>query len=126
MNSFKPTDSELEILKILWKNGKATVREVHEKLSEQKDSGYTTTLKLMQIMLDKGLVDREKESKSHIYFAKYEENDVQSHLLNKFVDTVFSGSTSKLVLQALGNSQTTDEELKEIRDFLDNLKESED
>lgn len=118
----KPTQSELDILRVLWDKGFATVREVHEVLSLHKDSGYTTTLKLMQIMFEKGLVKRDDSSKTHIYKANISKESTQSQFLNKMIDTLFSGSSSQLVMQALGNSKHSKSELEEIQQLLNQLK----
>lgn len=125
-NKLKPTESELKILKILWEKGESTVREVHNTISQHKTSGYTTTLKLMQIMLEKGLVGRNKKTKSHVYFPILKEKETQKYLINKLVNSAFSGSTSKLVLQALGNTKTSAKEIEEIREFLDSLENTND
>ncbi|MHA6249484.1 BlaI/MecI/CopY family transcriptional regulator [Pontibacter sp. CAU 1760] len=117
----KPTESELEILQILWQQGPSTVRLVHEELAKTKDVGYTTTLKLMQIMSEKGMLDADKSSRSHIYRPLLEEEHTQRQLLNRFVQAAFRGSASKLVMQALGNSASSKEELDEIRNLLDKL-----
>lgn len=124
VKSTKPTEGELEILQILWNRGQATVREVHEELSQYKESGYTTTLKLMQIMFEKGTVVRDDSSKTHIYQANITRDNTQKQLLGKMVNTLFGGSTSQLVMQALGNSNTapSPEELDEIQRLLDDLK----
>lgn len=124
VKSTKPTEGELEILQILWNRGKATVREVHEELSQYKESGYTTTLKLMQIMFDKGTVIRDDSGKTHIYQANITRDNTQKQMLGKMVNTLFGGSTSQLVMQALGNSNTTPsrEELDAIQRLLDDLK----
>jgi BlaI family transcriptional regulator, penicillinase repressor len=118
----KPTESELEILKILWSKEKATVREVHELLSLHKDSGYTTTLKLMQIMFEKGLVKRDDSSKTHIYTPNISQESTQQQFMGKMIDTLFGGSSSKLVMQALGNHQASAEELDQIQQLLNQLK----
>lgn len=118
----KPTDSELEILQVLWEKGTATVREVHEELSKTKEAGYTTTLKLMQIMNEKGLVKRDNSMRSHVYHAAVNREKTQKHLLNKMIDSLFGGSPTQLVIQALGNSRTSQEELDKIQELLDNLK----
>ena len=118
----KPTESELEILQVLWEKGKATVREVHEELSVYKESGYTTTLKLMQIMHDKGLVSRDDSSKTHIYEAIISRESTQKQMVGKMVTSLFGGSTSQLVMQALGNAAPSKQELEEIQQLLDNLK----
>ena len=118
----KPTESELEILQVLWEKETASVREVHEELAKSKDVGYTTTLKLMQIMFEKGLVKRDATFKTHIYEAQVSRDKTQKHLLNKMIDTLFGGSPTQLVLQALGNHKASDEELEEIQQLLNNLK----
>ena len=122
----KPTESELEILQILWGKGLATVREVHESLSVTKDVGYTTTLKLMQIMHEKGLVKRDESMRTHVYQAAVNKEKTQKHILGKMIDTLFGGSSTQLVLQALGNADgtATPEELKQIQALLDNLKKN--
>lgn len=114
----KPTDSELEILQILWQNGPATVKSVNEKLNEKKETGYTTTLKLLQIMFDKELVLRNEDERSHVYSAAINESDIQKALVDKLLESAFSGSAAKLVMQALGNSKTSKEELEQIRAYL--------
>ena len=119
--ALKPTESELEILSVLWDLKKASVRMVHEKLSEHKDSGYTTTLKLMQIMHEKGLVSRNVDSKTHIYKAELEKEKAQDHYLGKMIKTLFSGSSSKLVLQALGTHNPSQKELLEIKQLIEKL-----
>ena len=118
----KPTESELEILQVLWDRGLASVREVHEELSKTKDAGYTTTLKLMQIMNEKGLVKRDDSVKTHIYQPAVSREKTQKHLLGKMINTLFGGSTTQLVIQALGNHKASDEELEEIQKLLNNLK----
>ena len=117
----KPTESELEILAILWKLKKASVRQIHDKLSATKDTGYTTTLKLMQIMNTKGLVKRDEQNRSHIYTPAFTEKDTQKSLVKGFLSTAFGGSAKNLVMQALGQGQPSQEEIKEIRAFLDQL-----
>ena len=121
----KPTDSELEILQVLWHSGPSTVRIINEKLNEKKEMGYTTTLKLLQIMFEKGLVERNENERSHVYSASLKENDVQKVLLDKLLETAFSGSAAKLVLQALGNSSTSKEDLKKIREYLNQIERGE-
>lgn len=120
----KPTESELEILQILWEKGVATVREVHERLAVTKDVGYTTTLKLMQIMNEKGIVKRDDSMRTHIYQAAVNKEKTQKHLLNKMIDNLFGGSSTQLVIQALGddNHKTSQEEIDIIQSLLDNLK----
>ena len=118
----KPTQSELEILQILWTKGLATVREVHEELAKTKNAGYTTTLKLMQIMNEKGLVKRDDSMRTHIYQASVNKEKTQKHLLSKMIDSLFGGSTTQLVLQALGENKASPEELDKIQELLNNLK----
>jgi len=117
----KPTESELEILNILWDKGTATVRDVHEVLETYKPSGYTTTLKLMQIMFEKGMLTREAKGKQHVYKAIIRREKAQEQLLKKMIDTMFSGSASQLVMQALGNYKSSPEELEEIKAYLSKL-----
>src|SRR5919199_1910278 len=121
----KPTESELEILQILWLKGLATVREVHEELAQTKEVGYTTTLKLMQIMHEKGLVKRDESMRTHVYQAAVNKERTQKHLLGKVIENLFSGSSTQLILQALGNSENkaSKEELEQIQALLDNLKQ---
>lgn len=118
---FKPTESELEILSILWDKKNATVREVHEIVQKTKDVGYTTTLKLMQIMNEKGLVTRNVLSKTHIYTPTLQREIAQEQYLNKIIQTLFSGSTSQLVLQALGKHHPTTSDLDEIKNMINAL-----
>ena len=118
----KPTDGELEILQVLWDKGKATVRDVHEVILQSKEAGYTTTLKLMQIMFDKGLVLRDDRAKTHIFKANVTREDTQSQFVDKMITNLFGGSSTQLVMQALGNQQPTKAELEEIQQLLDNLK----
>ena len=122
MKVLKPTDSELEILQVLWEKGDATVREVHERLAETKDCGYTTTLKLMQIMFEKGLVLRDDSNRTHIYKPNVSRDKTQKQLLNKMVDALFSGSHTELVMQALGSHTISRKELDEIQQLLDSYK----
>ncbi|MBK8089230.1 MAG: BlaI/MecI/CopY family transcriptional regulator [Chitinophagaceae bacterium] len=119
----KPTESELEILRVLWERGEATVRDVHEELSKTKDAGYTTTLKLMQIMHEKGLVKRDESSKTHKYTPLISREKTQRQFMGKMIDTLFQGSSTQLVMQALGNHKTSKEELDEIQKLIDNLKQ---
>jgi len=118
----KPTESELEILSILWDRKNASVRTVHEELSKTKDAGYTTTLKLMQIMFEKKLVTRNDSSKTHIYAPAVTREKTQNQFLNRIIDGLFAGSATELVLQALGNNNTSDAELDKIRQLIDDLK----
>ena len=121
--AYHPTNGELEILQILWKHGPSTVRFVNEQLSQEKEVGYTTTLKLMQIMNEKGILSRTREGKTHIYQTELSEGETQKRLVDKLLDTAFQGSAMKLVMQALGNRASSNEELQEIRRFLDQLSE---
>jgi predicted transcriptional regulator len=120
----KPTESELEILQILWNKGLATVREVHEELIRTKDIGYTTTLKLMQIMHEKGIVKRDDSMRTHVYQAAVNKEKTQKHLLAKMIDSLFGGSPTQLVIQALGDDshKASPEELAKIQALLDTLK----
>jgi len=120
----KPTESELEILQILWTKGLATVREVHEELAQTKDVGYTTTLKLMQIMNEKGIVKRDDSMRTHIYQSAVNKEKTQKHLLSRMIDNLFGGSPTQLVIQALGDEKhkASPEELEKIQALLDSLK----
>lgn len=120
----KPTDAELEILHVLWTNGPSTVRQVHDALSQNRDLGYTTALKLMQIMVEKGLLTRQEDARSHTYTAAVNEEETQQGLVDRFVETAFRGSASKLVMQVLGNHKASREELDEIKLLLNNLDRS--
>ncbi|RZJ71669.1 MAG: BlaI/MecI/CopY family transcriptional regulator [Flavobacterium sp.] len=115
--NIKPTEGELEILQVLWKNSNCTVREVHEALNK-KDAGYTTTLKMMQIMHEKGLVSRDTSSKTHIYSSLINQEKTQQQLVNKMIDNVFNGSAARLVMQALGNKSASQEEIDLIKEYL--------
>ncbi len=115
----KPTDSELEILQILWEKGASSVRDVNDRLNENRKVGksvsYTGTLKLMQIMTEKDLLERNTEQRSHIYIPKVKETEIQKDLLDTFVDATFRGAAMKMVMQALGNHEASKEELDEIK-----------
>ena len=117
----KPTDSELEILMILWEHGPVSVRFVNDILNEEREVGYTTTLKLMQIMVDKGIAKRDTANRTHIYRAAINESDTQKQLLKTFVDATFRGSAMKMVMQALGNHQASKQELDEIKALIDKM-----
>lgn len=123
MNNIKPTTAELEILQILWEYKSATVRFVHEKINQKKDVGYTTTLKIMQNMAAKNIVRREPDGKKHVYIPVLKQEETQNLLIDKFLNTAFSGSASNLVLQVLGNHKTSKEELKRIRELIKKLEE---
>ena len=118
----RPTESELEILQVLWEKESATVRTVHEELAKIKDSGYTTTLKLMQIMFEKGLVSRDDSNKTHIYQPAISREKTQKQFLNKMINTLFAGSSTNLVLQALGGHTTSEAELEKIQLLINDLK----
>lgn len=118
----RPTSSELEILEILWHTGSATVRQVNEQLEKKgRNVGYTTTLKMMQIMTGKGLLSRKMEGRLHIYMPLLQADATKDALINRMAEAVFGGSAMKLVLQALGNHKATPEELREIRELIDQL-----
>ncbi len=117
----KPTESELQILKVLWENGPSTVKDINRVLSKKKETGYTTTLKLMQIMFEKGLLSRVAEGRSHIYSTKVKQNETQKVMVDKLLETMFGGSAKDLVMQALGNSKASKSELGEIRNLIDEL-----
>lgn len=117
----KPTDGELEILQVLWKRGPSSVREINEVLNEKREIGYTTTLKLMQIMVEKGIVLRDTSSRSHIYFAGIKETDTTNTLLKDFINATFHGSAMSMVMQALGNTKATPEEIQELKSLIKNL-----
>ena len=119
----RPTDAELAILRVLWERGASTVRQVHEALADTRETGYTTTLKLMQIMADKGLVTRDESSRTHVYEARVSQERTQRQLVNDLVDRAFGGSAAELVLRALATRKTTDEELREIRRLIDEARE---
>lgn len=123
-NKNKPTDTELEILQILWHKGPSSVRDVNDVMSQNKDIGYTTTLKLMQIMNEKELTERDTASRTHIYSAKVEEETIKSGLLKNFINSAYRGSTSSLVMQALGQSNASLEELNEIKSLIQKIESS--
>ncbi|GAA6204793.1 MULTISPECIES: BlaI/MecI/CopY family transcriptional regulator [Thalassotalea] len=121
-SDIKPTEAELTLLNILWKLGPATVRQVHETVSETQKTGYTTVLKILQIMHEKALVIRDESNRAHVYAAANSETFTQSSLLKDLVSKAFGGSTSKLVMRALNNS-TSKEEIADIRQLLNELEE---
>ncbi|WP_159637146.1 BlaI/MecI/CopY family transcriptional regulator [Sphingobacterium composti Ten et al. 2007 non Yoo et al. 2007] len=116
----KPTESELEILQVLWDKQPCTVREVHESL-KRKDIGYTTTLKLMQIMLEKSMVIRDTSSKSHLYSTTINKETIEQQFLDRMIDNIYKGNTSRLVMQALGTHKASKEEIELIKEYLDKL-----
>ncbi len=117
----EPTKAELEILQILWGLGPSTVRVVNDELQKQKDINYTTTLKLMQIMADKGILQRDERQMKHIYRVAEDEQRTKQRMLEKFVNSIYNGSASKLVMQLLGNKNTSKEELDSIKAILQKL-----
>ena len=118
----KPTEGELEILSVLWDKGTATVREVHDELCKTKEAGYTTTLKLMQIMFEKDLVTRDTSSKTHIYKPAVTREKTQKQFVNKMINSLFAGSSAELVMHALGGHQASNDELEKIQSLIDELK----
>jgi len=122
VRNIEPTKSELEILQVLWKHGPSTVRFVNDKLNEDtRPVQYTTTLKLMQIMAEKGILERDESSMKHIYKATQEEEQTKGFLLERFVDSMYHGSASGLLMQLLGNRKTSKKEIQAIRDLLKKL-----
>jgi BlaI family transcriptional regulator, penicillinase repressor len=115
----RPTDAELAILRILWDRGPSTVRQVHDILGLERQAAYTTALKLLQIMTEKGLVERDERDRTHIYRARLSEETTQRQLVRDLVDRAFAGSSSKLVLQALASKRASAEELRDIRKAID-------
>jgi len=118
----KPTEGELEILGILWNNGTATVRTVHEEICKSKEAGYTTTLKLMQIMFEKGLVTRDSSNKTHIYQPAVTKEKTQKQFVNKMINSLFAGSSADLVMHALGGNNASNDELEKIQTLINELK----
>jgi BlaI family transcriptional regulator, penicillinase repressor len=121
----RPTDAELAILRILWERGRCTVRQVHDALSRERPAAYTTALKMLQIMTEKGLVRRDDTDRTHIYEPRLTEEQTQRQLVRDLVDRAFGGSASKLVLQALSTRRATAEELGEIRKLIETSRERE-
>lgn len=119
--SIRPTEKELEILQVLWENGPLSVKDVLEALGGEARNGYTTILKLLQIMHEKGLVTRRKEGKLHLYSAAASQEGTRRQLIDKMIDTVFQGSAAQLVMSALGNNKSSKAELEEIRKYLETL-----
>jgi predicted transcriptional regulator len=117
----RPTDAELAILAVLWERGPSTVRDVHDELNRHTTTGYTTVLKLLQIMTEKGLVVRDEAQRAHIYESRYSEQKTQRQLLSDLVDRAFGGSAAKLVMQALSGRKANPDELNSIRNLLDRL-----
>jgi len=119
----RPTDAELAILRVLWQRGPCTVRQVHDELVRDRSTGYTTVLKLMQIMTDKGLVTRDESNRTHVYQACRTEGQTQRQLVRDLLDRAFGGSARQLVMQALAARKASGAELAEIRELLDKLEE---
>lgn len=117
----RPTDAELAILRVLWERGPSTVREVHDALSRSHDTGYTTVLKLLQIMTDKGLVVRDESQRAHVYATRHSEQRTQRQLIGDLMDRAFGGDPAKLVMQALSGTKATAEDLARIRELLDRI-----
>ena len=117
----RPTDAELAILRTLWQRGPSTVGEVQEELSKERETGYTTALKLLQIMIEKGLVERDESRRAHVYRAKYAEEQTQRQLVGDLLERAFGGSAARMVVQALGSRRASKAELGEIRRLLDEL-----
>ena len=118
----QPSEAELEILQVLWDNQPSTVRQVFEMISEKKEVGYTTILKQMQRMQEKGIVDRTKDGKTHLYTSVIKEKEVQKGMFDRLKNNVFKGSTMHLVMHALGNSKTSEEELEALQQWLQQQK----
>jgi len=118
----RPTDAELAILRVLWDEGPTTVRRVHEAMAGDRETGYTTTLKLMQIMAEKGLVTRDESSRTHVYAARVSRDRTQRQLVNDLIDRAFGGSAAALVLQALSAQPTSERELGDIRRLIDDYR----
>lgn len=119
----RPTDAELSILRVLWTRGASTVRQVHQALAGGEGVGYTTVLKLLQIMAEKGLVERDASQRAHVFSASASEAATQGHLVGDLLDRAFEGSASRLVLRALSERPASSSELAEIRQLLDSLEQ---
>jgi predicted transcriptional regulator len=117
-----PTKTEMDVLQVLWKYGPSTVRFVHDKLNEQKEAViYTSTLKLMQVMKEKGMLNRDESSMKHVYSAALEEDKIKGNMLGRFMDSMYEGSPSSLMVALLGNDKTSADELKKIKDLLNQM-----
>lgn len=119
----RPTDAELSILRVLWERGPSTVRQVHDVLSRERPAAYTTALKLLQIMTDKGLVRRDETDRTHVYHPRLTEEQTQRQLVRDLLDRAFGGSAAKLVMQALAARRATPDELVEIRKLIETRRE---
>ncbi|RDC56156.1 BlaI/MecI/CopY family transcriptional regulator [Pedobacter chinensis] len=120
----EPTKAELEILQVLWEFGPSTVRFVNDKLNENREVNYTSTLKQMQILTEKGILKRDESQMKHIYIPVEAEEKTKVQLLDRFVNTLYKGSASQLMMQLLGNEKTSKEEIEEIKRLLDSMKPS--
>lgn len=120
----KPTEAELEILSVLWAHGPSTVRAIHEILSQSKATGYTTTLKILQKMAEKGLVVRDESQRSHVYQAAVQAENTQRQLVNELIEKAFGGAAEKLVMQALSSRKVDPKEIETLRKLLDELEEN--
>jgi predicted transcriptional regulator len=121
----RPTDAELAILRVLWDRGPSTVRQVHEAQAESRDTGYTTTLKLMQIMAEKRLVTRDESARTHVYAARAPQDETQRQLVSDLMERAFGGSAAALVLQALSAQPASPDELREIQRLIDEYRKTE-
>jgi predicted transcriptional regulator len=119
----RPTDAELEILRVLWTRGPSTVRDVHEELSRRRATGYTTVLKLLQIMTEKGLTQRDERERAHVYEARLPQEDTERQLVGDLMDRAFGGSAARLVMQALSGGTASSQDLSDIRRLIDELEE---
>lgn len=119
--STTPTAAELEILNLLWENEPLTVKDVHDQLADTKDIGYTTALKIMQNMTTKGLLRREPNGKNHLYYSVFRKEETRGRLLDRFLESTFSGSASNLVMQLLGNKKTSRREIDEIKRIIEKM-----
>src|SRR5436305_663537 len=117
----RPTDAELAILRVLWRRGASTVKDVHEEFARSSTTGYTTTLKQLQIMAEKGLVTRDESQRAHLYATRLPEEQTQTQLVRDLLDRAFEGSATRLVMRALSSRPAAPEELAEIRQLLDQL-----
>jgi len=121
-----PTNAELEILILLWENGSSTVRQIHDQILKNKNTGYTSTLKIMQNMHDKNMISRRLKEQAHIYYPLLKREQIQKQMLGGFVNKLFKGSSKELILSALGNQETTSGDIAEIREMLNKLEEKRD
>lgn len=115
----KPSEAELEILQELWDKPGQTVNDIHDRLHERKQVGYTTTLKQIQRMLEKGMLSRKKEGKIYVYFSELDEQSTKNNIFNKLSDTLFKGSAKEMVMHLLGNQETSPEDLKELKEWIE-------